>query len=56
MSKLQPQDEHGRAKALERYTKPEPQSEYGHSKMGEDLKRKYQDSFPTEKKGEGGHG
>ncbi len=39
--KIQSIDEHGRSKAMERYAKPEPQSEYGHSKMGQNLRGKY---------------
>lgn len=51
MSKVQMQDEHGRQTALDRYEQPGPKSEYGHSKMGEDKRAKYQDDIPHEQKG-----
>lgn len=51
MSKVQMQDEHGRQTAIDRYTQPKPASEYGHSKMGHDVRHKFQDDIPHEKKG-----
>lgn len=42
MKKLRSIDEYGRGKALERYSKPEPQTKYGHSGMGQNLRGKFQ--------------
>lgn len=51
MKKIQALDEYGRSKALERYAKPEPQSEHGHSEMDRNLAHKYETELPKKAKG-----
>lgn len=52
MKKVQMESEHGRAMALSRYAKPEPQSTYGHAEMDRDVKKKFETPMPKQGKKE----
>lgn len=52
MKKVQMESEHGRAMALSRYGKPEPQSTYAQSEMGRDVKSKFDTPMPKQGKKE----